>query len=411
MATTVFFSGSFEIPTNGHLEIWAELINGFDKLIIGIGKNSQKIANGQIFSTEERIELIVAALQDWAGAYQLRGLNGRIFSAAETKAVKKYIQKPECIQICAYQGSSVLAAKKYKATHFVRGERITGDHDSEMALAAANRLIDETAGAGLCYLTVPLPRAELTFTSTSAVKGFCALGEYIAAKRLVTPTVHNLIMKKYLAPVYDKLCLGQKIPAAVCDDTYKMLSLQYKQRAYHNFSHIAYCLNLLNNIPKINARIKPLLELGFFYHDIYQSYDSYVGNKPAELVSARFCADLIFGDESKQEQLADNFTQLFLGNKETDSPFAAYTDIFTDIDFAILGDSANYGDYAQQIYSEYVIWCNASTFRQGRMEVLEKLLKQKRIFRTPEFYERFEENARLNIKRELGYWMVEEKFA
>lgn len=74
-----------------------------------------------------------------------------------------------------------------------------------MSLAAANRLIDETAAAGLCYLTIPLPRAELTFTSTSAAKDFCGINQFIAAGNLVSPSVHNRMMQKYLAPVFMEL--------------------------------------------------------------------------------------------------------------------------------------------------------------------------------------------------------------
>lgn len=50
MDTTAFFSGSFEIPTNGHMAIWAELLNGFDNLVIGIGENPKKQENTKLLS-------------------------------------------------------------------------------------------------------------------------------------------------------------------------------------------------------------------------------------------------------------------------------------------------------------------------------------------------------------------------
>ena len=407
MDTTAFFSGSFEIPTNGHMAIWAELLNGFDNLVIGIGENPKKQENTKLFSAFDSQEMIEEALQDWITAYEMRGINGRIFSTAEKNAVLKYKSNPRCIKIYPYSASSVLAAKRVNATHFVRSERITGDHDSEMSLAAANRLIDETAAAGLCYLTIPLPRAELTFTSTSAAKDFCGINQFIAAGNLVSPSVHNRMMQKYLAPVFMELGYHKGLAKKQCEETYSRLAKKYISRKYHNFSHIAYCLNLLDNYLPGYSEIRQNLMLGFFFHDEYQNYEPEAKNNNAEILSAQSCADFIAGSKYKKTNFG--FLELIIGQRrpETASKEAR---IFADIDYAILGDMYNYGTYAMQIRREYKQF-NDDEFRKGRIDFIESLLKQPRIYQTDYFYKLREENARINLQRELGWWLVQEKFA
>lgn len=61
------------------MAIWAELLNGFDNLVIGIGENPKKQENTKLFSAFDSQEMIEEALQDWITAYEMRGINGRIF--------------------------------------------------------------------------------------------------------------------------------------------------------------------------------------------------------------------------------------------------------------------------------------------------------------------------------------------
>ena len=63
-----------------------------------------------------------------------------------------------------------------------------------------------------------------------------------------------------------------------------------------------------------------------------------------------------------------------------------------------------------QIRREYKQF-NDDEFRKGRIDFIESLLKQPRIYQTDYFYKLREENARINLQRELGWWLVQEKFA
>lgn len=185
------------------------------------------------------------------------------------------------------------------------------------------------------------------------------------------------------------------------------MAKKYISRKYHNFSHIAYCLNLLDNYLPGYSEIRQNLMLGFFFHDEYQNYEPEAKNNNAEILSAQSCADFIAGSKYKKTNF--DFLELIIGQRrpETASKEAR---IFADIDYAILGDMYNYGTYAMQIRREYKQF-NDDEFRKGRIDFIESLLKQPRIYQTDYFYKLREENARINLQRELGWWLVQEKFA
>lgn len=77
------------------------------------------------------------------------------------------------------------------------------------------------------------------------------------------------------------------------------------------------------------------------------------------------------------------------------------TNYFLDADMSILGmDHEQYLQYTKDIRNEYMQY-NDEQFREGRKKVLEGFLEMDRIFKTDVFYQRYEEVARMNIKREI----------
>ncbi len=76
------------------------------------------------------------------------------------------------------------------------------------------------------------------------------------------------------------------------------------------------------------------------------------------------------------------------------------TDLFTDADLAILGrDEAHYEAYSRQVRSEYALYPDA-VYNPGRKGVLNRFLEMPRIYKTGHFYNRFEAQARHNLRRE-----------
>jgi len=77
------------------------------------------------------------------------------------------------------------------------------------------------------------------------------------------------------------------------------------------------------------------------------------------------------------------------------------TNYFTDADLSILGRNYDqYNKYCQNIRNEYSIYPNF-LYNRGRKKVIKHFLLMNRIFKTEEFYNKFEEQAKFNLNQEL----------
>ena len=69
-----------------------------------------------------------------------------------------------------------------------------------------------------------------------------------------------------------------------------------------------------------------------------------------------------------------------------------------DIDLSILGEDKNtYEKYEENIRKEY-IHVPKAMYKLGRKKLLKKFLAQERLFQTDIFFEKYEEQARVNIE-------------
>ncbi len=101
------FPGTFDPVTLGHTDIINRALPLFDKLVIGIGRNSNKLA---MFSEDQRL----AWLQ------------------------QIYIDEPK-IKVLAYDGLTVTCCKSIGADFILRGIRYVNDFEYEKAIADMNR--------------------------------------------------------------------------------------------------------------------------------------------------------------------------------------------------------------------------------------------------------------------------------
>ncbi|MEO8859881.1 MAG: pantetheine-phosphate adenylyltransferase [Ginsengibacter sp.] len=101
------FPGTFDPVTLGHTDIINRALPLFDKLVIGIGRNSNKVA---MFSEDQRLA--------W-----LRQI---------------YIDEPK-IKVLAYDGLTVTCCKSIGADFILRGIRYVNDFEYEKAIADMNR--------------------------------------------------------------------------------------------------------------------------------------------------------------------------------------------------------------------------------------------------------------------------------
>lgn len=112
MNRTAFYPGSFDPPTNGHIDVLRQALGLVDTLIIGIGIHPGKIP---VFSFEDRVELIRASVTEALGEEAA----GRVESVGFDKL-------------------AVDAAADHGAALLIRGLRDGTDLDYEMQMAGMN---------------------------------------------------------------------------------------------------------------------------------------------------------------------------------------------------------------------------------------------------------------------------------
>lgn len=110
MTRIAFFPGSFDPPTNGHVEMVHSALAIADRLIVAIGVHPGKTP---LFTFEERVAMIREA------------------AASEPGAADR-------IDVVAFEGLTVDAARTHGATLLIRGLRDGTDFDYEMQLAGMN---------------------------------------------------------------------------------------------------------------------------------------------------------------------------------------------------------------------------------------------------------------------------------
>ena len=144
------YPGSFDPPTNGHLDIVERSSRLFDRVVVGVGRNLSKKT---LFSADERVGLMKEACKKWPN-----------------------------IEIRSFDGLQVDFAKECGASFIIRGIRALSDFEFEFEMGNMNRRL--APGIDMVFLmTAP----EYLFLSASRVKELAAFGAGIDS--LVPPNV------------------------------------------------------------------------------------------------------------------------------------------------------------------------------------------------------------------------------
>ena len=132
MGMVGFYAGSFDPFTNGHLQIVKKAAKCFDKVIVGIGYNTDK--------TE------------------------RIDKSKMKDAIQKTIeeQKLNNVEVILYDGLTVDKAKELNSDILIRGLRNGTDYEYEENISAIN---EKVAGMDTCYFRA----GDLGYLSSSIV--------------------------------------------------------------------------------------------------------------------------------------------------------------------------------------------------------------------------------------------------
>lgn len=152
------YPGSFDPPTNGHLDLVKRASLLFDKVVVGVLKNSSKTP---LFSVDERVNMFRRAVEDL-----------------------------ENVEVCAFSGLTVDFAKQCGAKAIVRGLRAVTDYEYELQLAQTNRVLNHDIDS--VFLTTSL---EYAYLSSTIVKEVASYGQDIT--RFVPDCVAEAVLEKF----------------------------------------------------------------------------------------------------------------------------------------------------------------------------------------------------------------------
>jgi len=158
MKKTAIYPGSFDPPTNGHIDIIERGLKLFDTIIVAILINPAKKS---LFTVEERVELL-----------------------------KKSLNGQSNIEVDAYSGLLVDYAAQRNAQALLRGMRAVSDFEYEFQLALMNRSLNREIQT--VFLMTGL---RWIYISSSIVKEAALFGGDVES--MVPPIVNQELIKKF----------------------------------------------------------------------------------------------------------------------------------------------------------------------------------------------------------------------
>ena len=141
--TAALVPGSFDPPTNGHLDVIERCVGIFDEVIVGVIKNPSKTP---LFDESERIEMLTDLCSQW-----------------------------DTVRVGSFSGLLVDYAAQAGADVVVKGLRAMTDFDYEFQMSQMNRHL-----SGIVTLFVAT-KPEYGYLSSSLVKEVSRLGGAVDA--------------------------------------------------------------------------------------------------------------------------------------------------------------------------------------------------------------------------------------
>jgi pantetheine-phosphate adenylyltransferase len=159
---SALYPGSFDPPTNGHLDLIERGAKIFEELVVGILRNSEK---SPMFSLAERLEML--------------------------KTLTAHLKN---VRIDTFHGLMVEYAKAIDATCVLRGIRAVSDYEYELQMALMNRKLEPTLET-----VFMMPADKYSYVSSRLVREVAQVGGPV--KGLVPEVVEQRLREK-LEPAY-----------------------------------------------------------------------------------------------------------------------------------------------------------------------------------------------------------------
>ena len=133
------YPGTFDPPTNGHLDLIQRGAKIFDELVVAILRNSEKVP---LFSVDERLEMLRDCTRGW-----------------------------ENVRVESFEGLLVDYARSCGAQAVLRGIRAVSDYEYELQMAWMNRKLD--ASLETVFM---MPAGAYSYLSSRLVREIASLG-------------------------------------------------------------------------------------------------------------------------------------------------------------------------------------------------------------------------------------------
>ena len=167
-------------------------------------------------------------------------------------------------------------------------------------------------------------------------------------------------------------------------------------RHYHTSQHLAECFEKVQDIISL-AEHPAEVCVGLWFHDaIYdtQRHD----NEERSGDWARSAARELGARAESAQRIYD----LIMFTRHAAEPVGVDAQVLVDADLSILGaQPARFQEYEEQVRSEYA-WVPDATFRATRARILKEFLGRSHLYCTTHFQERYEAQARRNLRHSLG---------
>lgn len=108
---TAVYPGTFDLLTNGHIDLIRRSQKLFDRLIVAVGANATK--STPMFTVDERVQVLREATAEWAN-----------------------------VEVAELAGLTVEFAALHKAQFIIRGLRAISDYEFELQLALMNHRLN-----------------------------------------------------------------------------------------------------------------------------------------------------------------------------------------------------------------------------------------------------------------------------
>jgi pantetheine-phosphate adenylyltransferase len=401
--TKVIYPGSFNPFTLAHLQIVEQASEMFDEVIVVVANNDAK-------------------QKTLCGLISL----GNLRHLAIEKDIKEALTKssysrPECVKVVALEDGKLLTdfINENNVTTVIRGVRSGAEFDAESAyidnLDAINAAEDYIIN--LVFLRTSLHSRHISssaFKSVFACSGWTkSLNKYIplnTANLIIEQNIDRFVrdlwylsLKHFVPKVKNDGVLYKKMKEVYAANggkykqpKKKMPSLDALGR-YHNESHLHDCLKKYYKLC-VERDLEGFFDysdiLALFWHDYKYNPSSKLNEENAANSCREFLTE-IGVDDYFIEEICNKILQTKLGTEVSNGSYVV------DVDLSILAATPEeYKKYVNKIKKEYY-YLDVAQFNKGRIQFLENMLKRPSIFTTWHFKDRYEKQARINMKAEL----------